>query len=208
MATQQEVLKHITGHTGGVPTQLSWNTHFSQVRQPRIAGRDAFTSATFRASMAFTTKADSKGMIRFQNVSVTVSMDRGASWVVSGKQTAALLNHEQGHFNITWLAARELCRKLLEYELDTSLRVLDAAHPGRMTPPTERLPQDFREMERATQRDIDRLNLLYDSKGQAFHGVNAQPQTQWDRFLKYVVQNFDSDMSTLLMVGGGTPSGF
>jgi hypothetical protein len=128
MATQQEVLKHITGHTGGVPTQLSWTTHFSQVRQPRIAGRDAFTSATFRANMKYTTKPDASGKIRFQDVHVTVSMDRGASWVVSGKQTPALLNHEQGHFNITWLAARELCRKLLEYELDTTLRVLDPTH--------------------------------------------------------------------------------
>jgi hypothetical protein len=63
-------------------------------------------------------------------------------------------------------------------------------------------------MERATQSDIDRLNDLYDSRGQSFHGVNAQPQAQWDKFLKYVVQNSDSDMSTLLMVGGGTPSGF
>lgn len=206
MATQQEVLRHITGHTGGVPMQLSWNTHFSQVRQPRIAGRDAFTKAPFRASMTFTTRPDADGKIRFQNVSVTVSMDRGASWVVNGRQTPALLNHEQGHYNITWLAARELCRKMLEYELDTS--VLNATHSGSVAQLKTRLPTDLRDMERATQSDIDRLNDLYDSRGQAFHGVNAPAQAQWDRFLNYVVQNSNSDMSTLLMIGGGTPTGF
>ena len=206
MATQQEVLKHITGHTGGVPMQLSWNTHFTQVRQARIAGRAANTDAPFRANMTFTTKPDTDGKIRFKNVHVTVSMNRGASWVVSGQQTAALLNHEQGHFNITWLAARELCRKMLEYELDAS--VLNATRSGSTAQVMQKLRQDFQEMERATQRDVDRLNVLYDSMGQTNHGANARPQTEWDRFLRYVIQNSDSDMSTLLMIGGGTPTGF
>jgi predicted secreted Zn-dependent protease len=206
MATQQEVLQHMTGHRGGVPMQLSWNTHFTQVQQARIAGRTALTDAPFRASMNFSTRPDANGKIRFLNVHVTVTMNRGASWVVNGQQTPALLNHEQGHFNITWLAARELCRKMLDYELDAS--VLNATHSGSTAQVMQKLRQEFQEMERATQRDIDRLNALYDSMGQTNHGANARPQTEWDRFLTYVIQNSNSDMNTLLMIGGGTPTGF
>ncbi len=44
MATTQEVLTHMTGHTGGQPLQLSSQTHFTRAQRPPSGSSDARTS--------------------------------------------------------------------------------------------------------------------------------------------------------------------
>jgi hypothetical protein len=204
MATSQEVLQHVTGHTGGTPLQLNWQAHFTPVQHPRTPGRSAFTNATFNINLTPPTRPDPDGNFRFHNVHITVNMNRGASWVVNGQQAAALLNHEQGHYNITWLVMRELCRLLLEDQWDQA--VLGATNSGAPRQVRGRFTQDFNRLSQTASAEVDRLNRLYDQ--QTNHGLNAPQQAQWDALFRYVIQNPDSDMTTLLMISGGTPSGF
>jgi hypothetical protein len=205
MATNQEVLQHITGHTGGTPLQLTWQ-NFTPVQQPRIRGRDAFTDAPFNINVGFPAHPDQDGSYRFQNVRITVTMSRASSWVVNGKQSPALLDHEQGHYNITWLVMRELCRDLLDVEWDaTVLAATSGTSHGQVQ---ARLRQDYDRLTRTARSDVDRLNTQYDSVPEANHGLNAGGQSRWDRFFQYVIRNQESDLSSLLLFGAGTPSGF
>ena len=60
------------------------------------------------------------GEYRVHGARVNVSIDRHNSWAVPGARTsAALLQHEKGHYDITGLIARDLIRKILDLSLDT-----------------------------------------------------------------------------------------
>ena len=106
-------------------------------------------------------------------------------------------------YNITWLVMRNLCGQLLDIEVDSD--VLQATNGGSGP---HALGAELTSRSNAARADIRRLNILYDSVGETDHGGNSGPQSQWDGMFKYVTQNRQSDISTLLMISGGTPSGF
>ncbi|MBZ5622946.1 MAG: hypothetical protein LAQ69_30065 [Acidobacteriia bacterium] len=133
-------------------------------------------------------------------------MNRGSSWVVTSQQSASLLDHEQGHYNITWLVMRELCRQLLNDEWDAS--VLSATNTSSAAQVRDRFTTDFTRLSQAARSEVARLNILYDSVPETNHGANPIPQGRWDRMFQYVIQNPESDLTTLLMLGGGSPTGF
>jgi phosphoribosylformylglycinamidine (FGAM) synthase-like amidotransferase family enzyme len=64
-------------------------------------------------------------VIRRSSFTVNTRMDTTASWVVKGKKTAALLKHEQGHYDISALAARQFHDNALRLEADTAQELID-----------------------------------------------------------------------------------
>jgi hypothetical protein len=188
MATLQEVLTHLTGHLGGTPTQIAWARDFTVVPRSLKPPATAFTFAQFTTSAAIPSRPDKDGSYRLSHVHVTVSMNRGRSWVVRGAQSTALLNHEQGHFTITWTVARDLCRQLLEMAWDATLLtatgVTDAA--GFLRRQMNKAGQD-------AQKNADDLNALYDSPtGGAKNAAGVivpAAQSNWDQMLAYSVTN-------------------
>jgi hypothetical protein len=185
---------------------LVWRTHFTEIQASRNPPDDAFTQAKFNPTANWSGKVGAGNMYRFTDVKVTVVMNGSASWVVAGKQDPVLLNHEQGHYTLTWLKARSLCRKLLEAEFDKT--VLDVAK--KPVDPVAYQEAQFRKMFADAQAEVDALNSLYDSRTMGAKDANGLIDTTfqkaWDKLIKYSLDN-DTD-PTLLVAMAGNPRTF
>jgi len=110
---------------------------------------------------------------RMGDVEVMVYVSKQETWVVKGQQTPDLLNHEQGHFDISGLVAREA------YVSYQQLR----------TKTQELLKKKLAELNRRLQRKVDRLNTKYDSVKETNHGMNKANQTKWDKLIQSAIQS-------------------
>jgi hypothetical protein len=104
------------------PYHFTW-TPFRVVPRSLRAGLDALTE--YQISLNATPKPhpDASGNYSFATVAVRVSLTRHGCWVVSGRQTQALLNHEQLHYWIATLVGREL---------DAEVTALTASSPAQL----------------------------------------------------------------------------
>jgi len=108
---------------------------------------------------------------------IEVTFDRSASWVIpavhndSASEQARLLNHEQGHYDLTALIARDFfveVMKLKEAKMSTSDEVLNSVvalhgNLGQQAQP---------------------LQNLYDNHLQTDHGRHQQKQNDWDGYIQ------------------------
>jgi predicted secreted Zn-dependent protease len=102
------------------------------------------------------------GVVRLPSVTVNVSVNSANTWVLTGQQTPALLNHEQGHWDIAGLVAHELHNTL------AAIRVADAAA----------LAAEVRTVIQRFQTKVDGLQIQYDRE--TSHGANAAGQATWN----------------------------
>ena len=88
---------------------IAW-TDFTEKDTSPSPPREAFTTADAKtpSSIKFTKDSNSKFIVDPSKFNVSLTMNVTNSWVVNGKQTNALLNHEQGHYNLTALSARDM----------------------------------------------------------------------------------------------------
>lgn len=93
----------------------------------------------------------------------TISVNEAASWVLQGKESRALLEHEQGHYDITALGVRE------EAKLVSELSASSGAH----------LERARAQIRTRIQRKIDAANDRYDARTN--HGDNQAVQRRWLR---------------------------
>jgi predicted secreted Zn-dependent protease len=106
------------------------------------------------------------GQRRVSSLTVTIAVNRGANWVVRSAKTPELLNHEQGHFDITGLMGRDMGNEIL------------AARAGTL----EDLQQQITAIiERYRQRGRD-LNARYDTETGG--GRNRDAQRRWDERIR------------------------
>ncbi len=206
MATLQEVLMHITGHSVGIPRQISWQGNFTRVQNSLQGNADAYTSVDFRPTYRYSSRPDRSGKHRLTNVRVTVDINRNRSWYVSGRDTTLLLRHEQGHYSITFLVARNLCRRLLELEWDSAvLTAIGESSPAQIT---TRLRTDANQLSRTAQSESTRLNRLYDDPVRgaknADGSINQAAQIRWDQMINHSIQ-YDTELSLLILISGGNP---
>jgi hypothetical protein len=97
-----------------------------------------------------------------------------------------LQGHEQGHFDLAQLAARDFCAELLELE------------PGSLAG-MEGFPSSIASR---YQRLLDEVDELYDSSAQTFHGSNANQQAIWEAWiLDYRLTG--AHIESLAQVAGG-----
>ena len=191
MATLQEIQAAMTGF----PRALTWN-NFSNVANSPDPPHQASTSA--RWSMSGWNVHVVNDEYRVQGARVTVSLNGGGTWATpSAKTSAALLRHEQGHYDITGLVARDLIRKVLD--LSFSVDVVAALRDSGNTPAEHR-----NYMVRQYQTDITRFggeanallgrlqtnpathaDGLYDV--QTNHSQNAMGQQAWNNRLQRVM---------------------
>jgi hypothetical protein len=135
----------------------------------------AATSASFRMN-AVTANAAHRHWLT--SVTVNVTLNAGAMWVVRGQQTDALLRHEQGHYDIVALLARDLYNNLISlvqptpHNFDTAHALNDAIDgPGRVT-------SQLMDWLSPEPRHGHRRDGVYDQ--QTNHGLNAQAQAIWN----------------------------
>lgn len=153
----------------GWPRQVGWGEFEERSRRPDGEDEDAQISSevTQPPEVGVTRQG---GQFRLVAYEVTVSVNTGESWVVTSAKTAALLAHEQGHYDITGLTARDMVAAL-----------------GRLRAPSTRgLEREVQALIRSTQALADRLTALYDT--QTDHSRNADQQARWEEHLRTAAQ--------------------
>jgi hypothetical protein len=138
---------------------LSWR-HFRQVGRPKDEGSDASTGYKLNWSK------------RGGRVLVTLSLDAATTWVIRGRSNAALLKHEQGHWDIYVLQAEEIDRELQGL-------------------PDDQIQARFDEI---SQKYTD-INNQYDSETN--HSQNQNKQAEWDCKLASAKRNHTLDLAAI-----------
>ena len=104
---------------------------------------------------------------KLKDVKVTAIMDKKASGVKPGTQTAALLEHEQYHFDISEYWARELEKALKGVE---GVGATPAAATSDAMAKANKIEAEMK-------KKCDDMQELYDSETE--HGTNAAKQAAW-----------------------------
>jgi hypothetical protein len=172
-----QVHQQAVGNPPNFDHALDFNTDF-------LGAPDA--SSSFSAVTAVSTpwSSDSNG-----NVTVSLDVDRQASWVKAGSKTdATLLQHEQGHFDIAALAVRQVYNDPTVANASSILGFRDSTgdHAGR----------------------IEALQNLYDQE--VNHGLNQDMQNKWNAELAQLKSRPDGSFDELERfansLAGATPS--
>ena len=152
----------------GWPKKITWNDFQPVDTPPGGENGQAYIHSQFNFKYS-STKNDRKGW-RFEGLVVDVFVDDGQSWVVKGKQHPQLLNHEQGHYDITGLVGgRELYKSL------TNLRA--------------KSPKDFEEQKEKIvtriKKKVTRLQKKYDKDTKPDgDSIDSKKQEEWDKRLQ------------------------
>src|SRR4030042_6227255 len=93
----------------GWPKSLTWNL-FRKVKSPPIPFKVAFTKYAIKPVYTPGWGTGTTGILkehRLLNLSVLIQLDTNGCWVLDGKDTPQYLQHEQGHYDIGGLIARD-----------------------------------------------------------------------------------------------------
>jgi len=102
------------------------------------------------------------------DVLISNSMNPRFSWVISSKATAAILRHEQHHFDLNEVYARRLGETL------AAVQVRGASAESTMSQLDERIQQTADDI-------LDRLSMIQDRYDtETSHGTNDAAQAQWE----------------------------
>ena len=102
----------------GWPSDLKWSQFDVIPRRPPKVKEDAQTATSATAGDDISIEHDRKGL-KLGQFKVQLTFDSEHSWVLTGKADAALLRHEQVHWNIAGLNAHEIARALKTIHVPT-----------------------------------------------------------------------------------------
>lgn len=211
--TTAEVLAKLSGY----PRDLTWAS-FRKVNQSPQPPFQAMTSASY-ATAGYSTRligGEYRPVFSGRFVA-TITINTLGTWVVNqaSAQTSDLLRHEQGHFDITGLIARDLCRCLMSIGISRDIIAIDRTLPSH---PTDsqllRTAHNFirGEVARCSSEASTLMNRLqshrengvlvdglYDRETQ--HGAVALAQQKWNDIFRYSRDN-DTSLSVTMMVFG------
>ena len=120
-----------------------------------------------------------EGVIRTDSISIKLKVDDSKSWVVKGRESTKLLNHEQGHYDITALGNRETYNAILQLTTDTKEQWMSQA--GAI-------------IKRSLQK-IDQCNERYDLR--TIHGSSESAQQEWSNRINSEKQAFNGSLKNL-----------
>ena len=134
---------------------------------------ETHTPAVAVTASGFGYKADYKGNAEKMqlNIGVYCYFSKQNSWVRPGRGTVYILNHEQQHFDISFIAANIFFQKLKSVGL--------TAQNYKAT-----LPKIYNECVEL----MNRLQKIYD--GQTQNGQLREEQAKWDAYLQKQLQDF------------------
>lgn len=168
----------------GFTRSLTWND-YPEVDTSPNGKHDAQTGILISYSAPWQLQGSEWSIIT-DKVSVSVNLNPKTTWVVKGRQTNALLDHEQAHYDIAAVAARTLESELKG--LSGTIPKSSAANPrkfisGRVSRKVTEIVGDVTADGRViTAGALQRVQDRYDDDltcGSA-HGVNKMNQGQWE----------------------------
>jgi predicted secreted Zn-dependent protease len=117
---------------------------------------------------------------KVKKIDVVMAVSKASSWVVKGKQTTELLQHEQGHYNIMALGVRDMYNKIMALTGKTRQAIMDEAKTimGEVQP------------------TVDEKDDLYDD--QTDHGNITGSQLKWDKNIRGEMENEKGSLSNLV----------
>jgi hypothetical protein len=149
----------------GWPRLIRWDEFDGRDRRPQGVDEDAQVASTLeRPDDVSVVRQD--GRFRVGPMTARLVVEKDNSWVVTSAKSAALLAHEQGHYDITGLVARDLVDTL------NRLRARSPRELGRA------VLDAFQEADTLAKR----LSQLYDT--QTRNGTNAAVQQKWEQHLR------------------------
>lgn len=135
----------------------------------------AATSSGFSVSGASTQMVDSVWRLA-DTLNVTITMDSMKSWALPSVKTMpkadqdALLKHEQGHYNVVALLARDMFIELMQLKGASMASSADVA-------------KEVQAIHTRYGNLAQPLQDLYDSKAETDHGRDKAKQTKWEGYI-------------------------
>ena len=180
----------------GLFKTLTWND-FQGTPDPKKPALDAFTHATFALPVVNPVPVPGTKDFHFDdNVVITISMDSWKSWKrqanLTSKGTAYandLLKHEQGHYNIVALLARDLFIEIMQLKPNTY-------------PNASAAIADLRPIIAKFNGKAEKVSIIYDSVNETNHGVNSAQQSKWNLMIS---KAFTAPRSPAMSAPDGTP---
>ena len=195
MATLQELNAAMSGY----PRSLTWG-NFRPVQASPSPPHSAQVSAGF--SMGAWSVQLVNGNYKVRGARVSVAAQANGSWATASARTdASLLLHEQGHYDITGLIARDLIGKVLDLSFDQTviaccigsgntanehLRYVTRLFQTEVT----RFGQEARDLlARLNTNPVTQADGLYDTDTN--HGLNSSGQQTWNSRLQRLKSSND-----------------
>jgi hypothetical protein len=165
----------------GFKKTLAWSD-FQKKKTAPIAGRAARTEADFSQNTPLVMKGG-KVVIDASKLVVKIALDTTGTWVLTGEETDSLLNHEQRHYDIVALGARDFHADLI---------ALEASDTADMQAKATKLND-------ATEALIASISKTYDDDPNCGtnHGKKDAMQAQWDLRIKNLMNNSSGRLSSL-----------
>lgn len=162
MATVAEAMQHITGW----PRSIAW----SEFRGTVPGTRDEEARIVADPALQIRPGRAEDRSIKVADLRVRVVVNESASWASPDHRTARLLRHEQGHYDIAGMGARDLTRAILDARAPTARALWTM----------------LRQLEREAQAQVNRVNRLYDDETDHFR--DAGEQARWERKISDAMQ--------------------
>lgn len=151
-------------------SNLRYTVQWTDFKAPVPSGaeHDAHIETDFSLHYGF---KSSGGKVSLRDdLRITINLKRDRSWAKSGAaRTADLLSHEQGHYDITALTARDLFLDLMQLKSRTF------ASAAALSAEVRRIAGTY---------PLQATQDLYDAVGESNHGNDAAGQKRWDGYLK------------------------
>ena len=147
----------------GFSHSVTWPEFRKVATRPSRVPEDAFIKANKSVDYTW---SRSGGSYTVGTVTGTIAVSPAESWVVRGHETAGLLAHEQGHFDITALGMRE------EHDRTSALTGTSEAD----------LDSQYQTILREINAKVRTTNERYDT--QTAHGRNAAAQARWQTAIR------------------------
>jgi hypothetical protein len=184
MAAMKEIHKAMVGF----PRQLRWDD-FGRVDQSPQPPMEAMTASKYEITQSAYTSGtaanDNRGSYFVDPLKVTVSFVASNSWAVPWARTnPRLLAHEQGHFDITGLIARDFTRRLLDLRV-YGHELIDANNLSAANNALDKKVAQVRKRMHALWEFLQGgEDDLYDTD--TLHGTNEAGQREWSALLHHV----------------------
>jgi hypothetical protein len=156
---------------------ISWSDFISRQSRPTGVNEDAQIHPEMSSSNV---KLGRKGKaVIITDLDVNIDLVKSDCWVVENQKSDYLLKHEQGHYDILGISAREFYN---------SMKNLSA-------PSTHELQKMVTKLQEDTQKNVARVDARYDA--QTKHSLDKTAQESWDKKIRAEKQKPNGSIDNL-----------
>ena len=156
---------------------ISWSDFIARSSRPANVSEDAQIHPEIRPGKI---KLASKGKaVTIAEVDISIGLVKPDCWVVDGQKTDYLLNHEQKHYDILAISAREFYNSLMK---------MSAASAHELQTMVTNLQEEV-------QKRVARVDARYDD--QTKHSLDKTVQDSWDKKIAAEKQKPDGSIDNL-----------